>query len=1335
MVSNVLPLRLAVHPRMTVSEAIGHAARQIRDGLEHQLFQIADLRRELGGIDDARSLFGLNLNIMRFDYDFSFAGYRAEARNLSLGPVEDLSIQVYDRLDGGPLRIDFDANPALHTADDVADRQQRFLRLLTAFAASSRTIASLDILAADERHKILRTWNETAAAVESASLNEIATLPELFARRAAQAPDAIAVVFGSVSLSYRELDERSSQLAHHLQTLGVAPETIVGLCVERSPEMLIGLLGILKAGGAYLPLDPDYPPERLAFMLADAGVATLVTQSTLLERLPPHGMRIVRLDADRALISRAPTVAPMSGLLPHNTAYVIYTSGSTGNPKGVSVTHRNVVRLFDTTRDLFRFGPDDVWTLFHSFAFDFSVWEIWGALLHGGRLVVVPYATSRSPAEFLSLVAREGVTVLNQTPSAFYQLMDVALADSDFGRKHALRYVIFGGEALELRRLGEWYRHYPDDAPRLVNMYGITETTVHVSHIALDHLAATASASSIIGRGLPDLRIYVLDSGLEPVPAGVSGELYVSGLGLARGYLGRAGLTAERFVADPFGPAGSRMYRTGDLARWRSDGVLDFLGRADAQVKLRGFRIEPGEIEAALKRHDGVAQAAVVARRDGAGDAGKNTLQHEGVGPSNVTTTSTAGAGSGGGSLRLVAYVVAKQGATAPDATELRSHLSSSLPDYMVPQAFVLLERLPLTPNGKLDRRALPAPEAPVAALRRLPRTPHEEVLCGLFAETLGLAAVGIDDNFFELGGHSLLATRLIGRIRATLDVEIAIRSLFEAPTVETLVRRLGEATAARAPLRVMARPAEVPLSFAQRRLWFLNRLEGPSATYTIPLAVRLTGELDVAALELALGDLMARHESLRTIFPDTLGVPRQQVLEVSAARPRLTVVEVAADGLTEALRSAAQQGFDLSAEPPLRAHLFALSGSTEPDGAQTDSALGAPGPGGRQHDQRTHVLLLLLHHIAGDGSSLAPLARDLSRAYAARLDGCRADTARGAGTVPENALPSLPVQYADYTLWQHEVLGEESDPHSAIARQLAYWTQTLADLPEAITLPADRPRPKVASYRGGRVPLRLPAELHEKLLALARASGASLFMVLQAGLAALLTRLGAGHDIPIGSPVAGRGDHALDDLVGFFVNTLVLRTDTSGNPGFRDLVARVRTGNLSAYGHQELPFERLVEVVNPARSLSHHPLFQVMLAFQNDAQVSLELPGLRTSFAEVPVASAKFDLSFALAEERAADGTPSGINGVLEYAGDLFEEATAATLAQRLTRLLTAAAAEPTRAIGSLDILSPRSAAPSSQSGTTPRARSRAPPSRSCSPSRPPAPRTRSHWSARSRP
>src|ERR1700737_88168 len=667
------------------------------------------------------------------------------------------------------------------------------------------------------------------------------------------------------------------------------------------------------------------------------------------------------------------------------------------------------------------------------------------------------------------------------------------------------------------------------------------------------------------------------------------------------------------------------MYRSGDVARWRADGVLDFLGRADAQVKLRGFRIEPGEIEAGVLRHPAVAQAAVIARADAPGEK------------------------------RLVAYVVAG-GDGALDAASLRGHVGQSLPDYMVPAAYVVMERLPLTSNGKLDRRALPAPQVAAPALRRSARTPQEEILCALFAEVLGLSAVGIEDNFFELGGHSLLATRLISRIRASLDVEIAIRSLFEAPTVAALASCLGEAHAARPALRARARPQEIPLSYAQRRRWFLHRLEGESeghhsATYTIPLAVRLNGALDVAALEAALWDVMERHESLRTIFPEREGVARQEILDASAVRGQLVVSAVSEGALAGALSRAAGAGFDLCREPPLRAHLLELS-------------------------EQSHVLLLLLHHIAGDGWSLAPLLGDLARCYGARR------SAQAPGLAP------LPVQYADYTLWQQEALGQESDEESAIARQLGFWRDYLGGLPEAIELPSDRPRPAVASHRGDVVGLALSRELHVGLVELARASGASLFMVLQAGLAALLCRLGGGGDIGIGSPIAGRTDSALDDLIGFFVNTLVLRTDTSGHPSLRELIARVRAGNLLAYSHQDVPFERLVELLNPARSLSHHPLFQVMLAFQNNVAARFEVPGLARRFEPVATATAKFDLSVSLREERDADGTPAGIVGGIEYATDLFDGASVETLAGRFIRLLEAAVGNPERAIGSLDIL-----------------------------------------------
>ena len=778
-----------------------------------------------------------------------------------------------------------------------------------------------------------------------------------------------------------------------------------------------------------------------------------------------------------------------------------------------------------------------------------------------------------------------------------------------------VRRVICGGEALSSKLLAQVAKSLPGSL--LANQYGPTEATINATYWICQ---ADELSSVPIGRPNWNTQVYVLDGGLQPVPVGVAGELYIAGVGLARGYLHRAGLTAERFVAGPFGPAGSRMYRTGDLARWRADGVLDFLGRADDQVKLRGFRIEPGEIEAALMRHPAVMQAAVIARADSAGNK------------------------------RLIGYVVAAPDATI-DAAGLRAHLANSLPDYMVPSAFVVLERLPMTPNGKLDRKALPAPDSTPSG-RRAPRTPQEEMLCALFAEVLGVARVGIDDNFFELGGHSLLAMRLINRIRSTLNVEIAVRTLFEAPSVDALAKHLDGAQAARAALRPVQRPAEIPLSFAQRRMWFLNRLEGSSATYTTPMAMRLTGVLNRDALEAALGDIVERHEILRTIYPDTLGVPWQVILAASNTRPRLAVTAVTEAALPEALASAARRGFDLASEPPLRPQLFSL-GSSE------------------------HVLLLLLHHIAGDGWSMAPLWRDLAAAYAARRT----------GQAP--ALPALPVQYADYTLWQRALLGDESDEESAIARQFAFWRSALKHLPEQLDLPSDRPRPAVSSYRGDSVALALTPELHRALVRLARESQASLFMVLQAGLAALLSRLGAGTDIPIGSPIAGRTDSALDDLVGFFVNTLVLRTDTSGNPSFGELIGRVRASNLLAYSHQDVPFERLVEVLNPTRSLSRHPLFQVMLALQNDADVSFELAGLSTALEQLKTASAKFDLLLSLREQRGCDGTPEGMHGVLQYATNLFDRASVETLAGRLIRLLEEAVAQPKQAIGSLDILS----------------------------------------------
>ncbi|MFE7529684.1 amino acid adenylation domain-containing protein, partial [Kitasatospora sp. NPDC057542] len=1091
---------------------------------------------------------------------------------------------------------------------------ERWLRLLRAVAADpDRRIGRIDVLSAEELRALL------PAGAEPTDRTPESTITALVEERVRANPDAVAVVCGDAALTYGELNARANRLAHALIDRGVGPERLVALALPRSADLVVAVLAVLKAGAAYVPVDPQYPAARIAYLLQDARPALMVTTGGIGEL--PGAEFVDRLVLDTADLDELPDRDPGVAVDPGHPAYVIYTSGSTGNPKGVVVPHRNVVRLFGTTRELFAFSAEDVWTLFHSYAFDFSVWELWGPLLYGGRLVVVDHETSRSPGRFLELLARERVTVLNQTPSAFYQLIQADEEAPETGRELALRTVVFGGEALEPARLAGWYERHPDDAPLLVNMYGITETTVHVTYAALDRSVATAGAASVVGAAIPDLHAYVLDAHLRPVAPGVAGELYVAGAGLARGYLNRPGLTAGRFVADPFGPAGARMYRSGDVVRRATGGSLRFVGRADQQVKVRGFRIELGEIEAALAAHPSVAQVAVLARQDRTDDT------------------------------RLVGYLVPAANA-APRPAELREYLRERLPEYMVPSGFVELDTLPLTTNGKLDRRALPAPELASTGTGRAPRTPQEQILCELFAEVLGVAEAGVEDSFFDLGGHSLLATRLAARVRATLGVELELRTLFESPTPATLAAALAGARRAQLALKPYPRPERTPLSFAQRRLWFLHQLEGASANYNIPLAWRLSGPLDREALTAALADVVARHESLRTLFPAVDGVPHQRVLDAVAARPRLHLSRTTEAELDGVLAAALACRFDLETDLPLYAELFELG-------------------------EDEHVLLLVVHHIAGDGWSLGPLAQNLTAAYAARRRG------------EEPSWEAPAVQYADYTLWQHELLGDAADRDSLFARQADYWTGQLAGLPERIQLPTDRPRPAVASHRGDFVRTGLDADLHRGLRELARAHGTSLFMVLQAGLSALLTKLGGGEDIPVGSLIAGRTDQALDELVGFFVNTLVLRTDTSGDPTFAELLGRVRDTALAGYANQELPFEYLVEALNPARSLSHHPLFQVMLVLQNAPRADFTPPGLETGEVKLTTTTSKLDLIFSMSERHAEDGTPEGIDGFVEYACDLYDRATVEAMIARWVRLLSAAVADPQRRLSRLDLLS----------------------------------------------
>ncbi|MFD7841139.1 amino acid adenylation domain-containing protein, partial [Streptomyces sp. NPDC059761] len=1205
MASNVLPLRVSVRPEQSLEEAIVALVPEVRSALKHQRYRHEDLRRELGLGAGDEGILGPAVNIMLFDHEQLFAGHSTTVHNIALGPVDHLSVAIYDRGHGRGWRVDFDADPALYGPNDIDGHQRRFLRMLGDLVAHpDRAVGDLDLLTAGERRALLEEWRGVGGVVPEGSL------AELFEAQAARTPDAVAVVSDDGETTYEQLNARANRLAHRLVGLGVRRETPVALLLERSVEVVVAALAVVKAGGTYVPIHGSFPPDRVAWAVENTGATVLITDSVNADRAPRLGLDVVRADAP-GLSAEDHDLG--IAIEPARLAYIMFTSGSTGVPKGVAVSHADVRALAFDSR--WRGGAHERVLMHSPHAFDASTYEMWAPLLGGGRVVVAaPGAVDA--AALARTVTAHGVTAVFLTTALFN-----LIAEEDAGAFSGLREVLTGGEAASpaaMRRVLE-----ACEGLALGHVYGPTETTTYVTHWPMRSAGEVADVPPI-GVPFDDTRAYVLDGRLGLVPPGVVGELYIAGAGLARGYWGRAGLTSERFVACPFGMPGERMYRTGDLVRWNREGALEYVGRADQQVKVRGFRIELAEIETALARHDAVGQVVVIVREDRPGDK------------------------------RLVAYVAPALGATA-DPAELRRYAGGELPEFMVPSAVVLLEELPLTGNGKVDKRALPAPDFTAATSGRQPHTPREELLCELFAEVLGLEQIGIDDSFFDRGGDSLMATRLASRVRAVFDAELSMRELFEAPTVARLAAHLDRAAGGdtRPAVRTAQRPATVPLSFAQQRLWFLNQLEGPSATYNVPMQLRLRGRLDRAALEAALGDVVARHESLRTLFPDTGGVPAQQILPPGTTAPELPVTVTDLERLPALLADSARQGFDLASEPPLRARLFALGG-------------------------QEHVLLLVLHHIAGDGWSLAPLATDLTDAYAAR----------SRGETP--AWSALPVQYADYTLWQRELLGSETEPDSLLSRQIAHWVKALEGLPDQIELPTDRARPAQASYRGATVPLRIDAELHEQIREFARTQHASVFMVLQAGIAALLTRLGAGTDIAVGTPVAGRTDVALDDLIGMFVNTLVLRTDTGGAPGFRELVGRARETGLEAFAHQDVPFERLVDVVSPVRTTSRHPLTQVMLGLRNSTLPRPELAGLDVELGPVDINVAKFDLTFFLTEEHTEDGRCAGLGGDLEYAVDLFDPETAASIADRLVRLLAGGLRNPDLPIEEIDVLAP---------------------------------------------
>lgn len=1198
MMSNIVPLRLQVHPEMSLQDLLSHVRTRTREVLVHQRFRCERL------VSRGRRMYGPTINILPPMGEISLGEASAELHNLSIGPVEDLSIIIngFDGTDN--VAVDFDGRPDRYDAESLAGHAHRFTQLLGSLDRYlDSSVGSIPIVDEEEAKRLLQPGVGPQLYLPSRSVvSEFESVVD-------SQPHATALVAHDGRLTFSQLDRSANRLARHLRAHGAGPGETVAVHLPRTTLFPVALLAVLKSGAAYLPLDPTYPSDRLAAMVEDAEPVMVLSSQEL--EAPSEDVELldsaeIEMAVEAREDSRLTEADAQPGPQFDDLAYVIYTSGSTGRPKGVAVEHGSLLNLLMSHRGLLfdpaqrRLGRRVRMAHTAGVSFDAS-WDpiLW--MLAGHELHLVADNVRRDPQALTTYLRQARVDAIETTPSYAQALLEQGLLDTgDDGAEPPLSIVALGGEAVDQEL---WARVGTQHGLYAYNLYGPTETTV-------DSLMTQISGDSSpeLGAAVANSTHYVLDTALQPTPAGTSGELYVAGANIARGYVRRPGLSAERFVADPFAANGTRMYRTGDIVRRLRNNKLEFLGRADDQVKIRGFRIEPGEVEAALSRQPEVGQAAVIVQ----GEAD---------------------------TARLIGYV---SGPEDLEGAHLREVLTRELPEYMVPTVIMRVDTLPLTPNGKLDKAALPTPTIGGREEKRSPRNHTEQRLVALFESTLDVEGIGIDDNFFELGGHSLLATRLIARIGEEFAATPAIRDIFEQPTVVGLAEALGDSVQNHKPLRTYPRLAPLPLSYAQQRLWFLNRLSPGSAEYNMPIAMRVTGDLDIEVLRSACADLLQRHEILRTVYRWDGEQPRQKLMPTEEA---LDFTVLAGEDASAQVYTEATRGFDVETDLPMRFRLIDVS--TE--------------------DQREYVLLLVLHHIACDGWSLGPLAGDLSDAYNARLSGLGSDR-----------MP-LPVQYADYTLWQRDTLGAESDPESEMARQISYWRDSLAGLPEEIALPADRPRPHEPDSHGQHLEISLSPATHAAFLELARSRSASLFMTLHAGLAALLTRLGAGDDIPIGTPVAGRSDSALEDLIGFFVNTVVLRTDTSGDPAFSELVNRVRRANINAYAHQDAPFETVVEAVDPPRSPARHPLFQVMLALQSQEAPEIELSGVTvTPEPLTDTNAAKFDLLFDLTQRFDDAGAPAGISGYLEYSTTIFDADTAQILVQRFVRFLDEVATDP---------------------------------------------------------
>ncbi|HEX3526199.1 MAG TPA: amino acid adenylation domain-containing protein [Thermoanaerobaculia bacterium] len=1191
---NTLVFRASVDGGAGFSELLAAVREAALGAYAHQDVPFELLVQELQPERDLHHapLFQVMLNLESRGEGPRLAGLTTAARVLATGRVKlDLGFSV---VDGDAPAAEIEYASELFEAATIERMLGHWLSLAQAAAASPASrIEELPLLSPEERRQIAE-WNATGRDYPGEEC-----LHELIAAQAARTPDAVAVTFEGEALSYRELDLRAGRLAARLRRLGVAPGALVGICAERSLELVVGLLGILQAGAAYVPIDPGYPAERQAYMLADSAVSVLLTQSALNARRPETQAR------DETIEPAAAPRVPADSL-----AYMIYTSGSTGRPKGAMNSHRAVRNRLLWMQEAFGLSAGDRVLQKTPFSFDVSVWEFFWPLLVGARLVVAKPGGHQDPDYLADLIVREGITTLHFVPSMLRAFLEVDPETRGGDRCSSLRRVVCSGEALpaDLEQLF-WAR----SGAELHNLYGPTEAAVDVTWWPCER--GSRAAAVPIGRPIANTAVRLLDRRLRPVPAGVPGELCIGGVQPARGYWRRAGLTAERFIPDAWGEPGSRLYKTGDLCRWRPDGAVEYLGRIDHQVKIRGLRVELGEIEAALREHPDVREAAVALHGTGSGAA-------------------------------LVAYLVAYPvpATVLPAPAELRRFLLQRLPEALIPAVFQEIAELPLSPSGKVDRKALPEPDAPRGGGvgDPGPRSPLAEIVAAVWAEVLGVDDVGAADDFFALGGHSLKATQVVSRLRAALGIELPLRALFEAPTPAALAARLETILLRREELPEALpvppradRGAPLPLSFSQQRLWFLDRLEPGNPAYTIPALVRWEGPLEAPLLERSLAAILERHEALRTTFDAVDGEPVQVIGPAPACR--LATADLSGlprerrEREVEELATAmARRPFDLARGPLVRFHLFRLG-------------------------ERDHRLLVVFHHIVADWWSLGVFLRELGAA--------------------EEPLPPLPVQYADFALWQRRWLSG-----ARLEAQLDHWRRSLAGVPQ-LDLPADRPRPAQRTFRGASRPFVLPAALSARLGTVARGAGVTRFMVLLAAFQALLQRLSGQTDFAVGTPIANRNQPWIEGLIGFFVNTLALRADLAGSPAFRELLRRVREVSLGAYAHQDVPFERLVEELVPRRDLSHPPLFQVLLTFQNEVPAR-DLPGRTLRLQGLALDTAKFDLTLAL-----GDG-PGGLEGYVEHNADLFDAVTAERLAGCFRRLLAAALASPEERVEELEIL-----------------------------------------------